>query len=59
MFDFLIDFFQSPAGLGDVSATSPSVAATSQRLILSATGEMSQQRLRDLLETKETEETLR
>ena len=37
------DFFQSPAGLGDVSATSPSVAATSRRLILSAsaTGETS------------------
>ena len=29
--------FQSPAGLGDVSATSPSVAATSRRLILSVT----------------------
>ena len=38
---FFGDFFQSPAGLGDVSATSPSVAATSRILILSATGETS------------------
>ena len=53
------DFFQSPAGLGDVSATSSSIAATSRRLILAATGETFPRRLRDLLETKETEETLR
>ena len=43
MFDFFWggDFFQSPAGLGEVSAMSPSVATTSRRLILSATGETS------------------
>ena len=28
MFDFFLDFFQSPAGHGDVSATSPLVAET-------------------------------
>ena len=43
----------------DVSAKSPLVAATSRRLILSATGETSPRRLRDLLETKDLEETLR
>ena len=44
IFYFFWDFFQSPAGLGDVSATSPSVAATSRRLILSATAASDQSR---------------
>ena len=44
---FFETFWRSPAGLGDVSATSPSVAATSQRLILSRLG----RRLHDVSET--------
>ena len=54
MFDFFGDFFQSPAGRGDVSATSPLVAETNFTRDWGDVPATSPRPLRDLLETEET-----
>ena len=51
---FCWDFFQSPAGRGDISATSPLVAETNFTRDWGDVPATSPQPLRDLLETEET-----